>query len=102
MSTRAEEVTRKLRRGLTVEELIGELQELPKDAKVVFVCDYGDHCHTQQALPVEEICELDYGTDCLDTSAYSQSGVRHRTGHDDEEPIFEGDEFYQGKVVILR
>ena len=60
-------------RTRTVAELIEELEQFDKDALVMFVCDYGDHCHTQQALPVREVEE--YTTRDLRDSAYSQSRI---------------------------
>lgn len=65
---------RKLKYALTVEELIQTLQDLPQDAKVLFACDYGDHHHTQQALPVKEV-EILESDKILKESAYSQSGL---------------------------
>ncbi len=64
---------RQLESALTVEDLICELEAMPKDARVLFACDYGDITHTQQALPVESINERG-GTSLVD-SAYSRSGV---------------------------
>ena len=45
--------------GLTVAELIDELSTHDPEAIVVFACDYGDICHTQQAMPVSSADELD-------------------------------------------
>ena len=61
--------------SLTVQELIEELQTMPADAHVVFESDYGDICHTQQALPVMDVAELIDGMERLEKSAYSRSGV---------------------------
>jgi hypothetical protein len=58
---------------MTVADLIAELQDLDEDLPVLFVCDYGDHCHTSQALPVESLGVI--GVSHLYDSAYSQSGV---------------------------
>jgi hypothetical protein len=74
-STTANEIERKLRQGLTVADLIAELEGMNPDAKVVFVCDYGDYTHTQQALPVETIEATGAAAYCLTTSAYSRSGL---------------------------
>jgi len=87
-------------RCLTVEQLIEELQALPEHAKkayVVFGCDYGDHCHTTQALPVETVRTLDYGTETVMESAYSHSGLKLETEHIPEEE----DEFTQLPIVVL-
>lgn len=103
----AEEITRKLRRAMTVADLIEQLQDCDQDALVVFTCDYGDYSHTDQALPVAEVEDQSYGYQ-LATSAYSQSGLEliEDDGSDegDEE---EGDgpdpeEVEQPKLVVLR
>lgn len=67
---------RQLETGLTVAELIDELRTFDGDAKVLFVCDYGDYHHTQQALPIVTIDESD--TRSLSESAYSRSGIEYR------------------------
>ena len=74
--TNMSKIQRKLQCGLTVGELIDELRNYDNEAKVVFACDYGDHCHTQQALPVVTVDE--YPIDVLEESAYSHSGVSFR------------------------
>ena len=62
--------------GLTVEALIEQLQDCPPEAKVVFRSDYGDHCHTIQALPICEVAPLDATEEILvDNAGYSASGV---------------------------
>lgn len=67
-------IERKLKNGITVAELIEQLQASDPDAKVLFVCDYGDYHHTQQALPVSEVRGIEYGENVVE-SAYSQSGL---------------------------
>jgi hypothetical protein len=64
-----------LDRGMTVAQLIEALQDMPEDAVVVFDSDYGDICHTEQALLVSRVEELDNETERLETSAYSHSGI---------------------------
>jgi RNAse (barnase) inhibitor barstar len=88
------EVTRAIGAAYTVRELIRELENADLDAPVFFVCDYGDHAHTQQALPVE-IVFSDVSTDNLTESAYSHSGVRLIEESDED-----AEEAYP--VVILR
>lgn len=58
-----------------IEALGGELtdESLDGDDPVFFTCDYGDHCHTEQALPVGEI--LDAESSDMRTTAYSHSGI---------------------------
>lgn len=57
-------------RTITVAELTELLQDQEPTAKVVFAADYGDHCHTMQALPlrgdIEEVTVAESG--------YSTSG----------------------------
>lgn len=66
-------VTRELNRAMTVGDLIAELEGLPEDTPVLFCCDYGDHCHTTQALPVKQIEVVQASR--LGESGYSQSGI---------------------------
>lgn len=66
-------VTRELNRAMTAAELITELEGLPEDTPVLFCCDYGDHCHTQQALPIQQIEVVSASR--LGESGYSQSGI---------------------------
>ena len=57
-------------RTITVAKLIEQLGMEDPDALVVFSCDYGDHSHTEQALPISgEVDEVKIGK-----SAYSNSG----------------------------
>jgi hypothetical protein len=77
-------IDRKVKNALTVGELITELQGYPEDAPVLFVTDYGDHCHTQQALPIEAIEEWPIST--IGTSGYSHSGIAFNEPDEDEEP----------------
>ena len=82
-----------LERGLTVRQLLDEIEHMPDDTPVVFVCNYGDYHRTQQALPIGEIEE--YSSDDLRTTAYSQSGISlvddcdedERTTNDDAIPV---------------
>ena len=76
-------VERKLSHGTTVADLISELEGLPQDAVVLFACDYGDHCHTTQALPIERIVARD--SNSLYESAYSNSGVALRDESEDDD-----------------
>ena len=98
MMTSKKNVERKLKQGLSVADLIAELESMPQDAQVVFACDYGDHCHTQQALPVER-CEEMNGGEALVESAYSKSGLAIED-LDDDDYGSEGDD--RLPVVVLR
>jgi hypothetical protein len=64
----AEKVHRKLG-SMTVRELIDALEGYDDDTVVVITSDYGDHCHTEQALGVDEVEQVD-----LEENAYSDSG----------------------------
>ena len=88
---------RTLRSAMTVADLIAELESFPEDAVVCFACDYGDHGHTQQCLPVKTVDELE-PDEYLAESGYSCSGiaVEHRQEEDEE-----GD-CESPQVVILR
>lgn len=91
-----------LQRGMTVADLIEELEQFDPEAKVVFACDYGDIIHTQQALPVTTADELDPDTERIARSAYSQSGiaVEDLRREEDGTPL---DDSYDGPpVVVLR
>ena len=72
-----------LERALTVKGLMEILECLNPDAHVLFTCDYGDHSHTMQALPVENVKEE--LTARLKASAYSQSDVALRDEDEDED-----------------
>ena len=69
---------------MTVNDLIYELQCIADngdgDKEVYFGCDYGDYCHTEQALPVKYVEEGK-----LRKSAYSYSGKAFKSSDDDEE-----------------
>lgn len=88
---------RTLTRGMTVADLIRELETFPEDAIVCFTCDYGDYHHTEQCLPVETVDEVQCD-EVLVESAYSRSGLAIQ--HIDYE---EQDEEHPGwNVVVLR
>lgn len=93
------QVQRVLKRCMTVAELIAELQGYDEDAKVVFACDYGDHCHTEQALMVRSVDGIDAGEE-LRPSAYSQSGIAVGRVEDDEDEV--SDDPINPGVIILR
>jgi hypothetical protein len=104
MSQNQNEINRTLAGGMTVAQLIEALQDMPEDAVVVVGSDYGDICHTEQALVVRRVEELDDATERLETSAYSHSGIAI-------EPIIDATEADDGQasvtedthhVVILR
>jgi hypothetical protein len=89
-------VERTMNRAMTVGDLLSELDGLPMDAPVVFVCDYGDYCHTQQALPVSSIEVVT--AERLSDSGYSKSGVELVDGHSNVFYCPTCDEEYDGLV----
>lgn len=78
------EITETTDRAMTVRDLIEALEGADPDARVLFVCNYGDYSNTQQALPVEEVV-ADCSLANLATSAYSQSGLAIVEDGDEEE-----------------
>ena len=104
MSQNQTKIDRALAGGLTVAQLIEALEDMPEDAVVVFGSDYGDICHTEQALVVTKVEELDDATERLEASAYSHSGIAiepivDATDADDAEASVAED---ANHVVILR
>ena len=99
------EINHVLEQCLTTRRLIEGLLSLDPgmdgkggDNRVLFSCDYGDHHHTQQTLPVDALDV--YTTNELCESGYSQSGVamvRERDGHD--EPV-EVDEDAEDVIIL--
>jgi hypothetical protein len=71
---------------------------------VVFGSDYGDICHTEQALVVGRVDAIDPGTERIETSAYSHSGIAIEPivdaaeCDDDESPPAEE----TSRIVVLR
>jgi hypothetical protein len=61
-------------RYMTVRDLIEELEGHDPDALVVFSTSYGDYHRTMQALPIENVDELD-PCEVVAESAYSHSGM---------------------------
>ena len=103
MSQNQTKIDRALVRGMTVTQLIEALQDMPEAAIVVFGSDYGDICHTEQALVVSKVEELDDATERLEASAYSHSGIAiepivDAAGYDEECPAAQD----ASRVVILR
>lgn len=103
-------IERLLRGGMTVGEIIDDLSSYSRDAKCVFVCDYGDHGHTQQALPIGRIESLDEADEMLKESAYSQSHLalegreyerEFEEDEEDERIAYENEKAEQGEIVLL-
>lgn len=95
------EVEHTLENAYTVGQIMQELKGLDPDARVVFVCSYGDYHNTQQALPVNEIMP-DLSTDDLAETAYSESGIQLVEDRElGDEPCEEND-VETIPVVVLR
>ena len=86
-----------LEKALTVKDLLEILEDMNPDARVLFACDYGDHSHTTQALPVESADAKPVSR--LKASAYSQSEVALRDEYEDAVANADADE--DEEVVIL-
>lgn len=83
MKKNAQDTPRQLRNAMTVRDLIDELKDANPDALVIFGCDYGDHVHTEQALPVTTVDELDSYEELSD-SGYSTSGLAVKEWDDED------------------
>jgi len=69
---------------ITAGELIKYLSKMSPDAMVMFACDYGDHSHTTQLLPICGFDKLEeLGT--VNETAYSKSGLMLREFDDDND-----------------
>ena len=93
-------IDRVLSSGLTAAQLIEALSEMPPEAVPLFVLDYGDYCHTQQALPVTEVRGLEEA-EVIQESAYSKSGLALEEV-DDEKYTAAAEKGGWPNVVILR
>jgi hypothetical protein len=93
-----------LEAGISVEELIDELQTLDPEAVVVTTADYGDISHTTQILPVRSVRAIGDHEHVVE-SGYSHSGMSlvsddtDNGDDDDEEEETEG--VSERNVVIL-
>ena len=104
-----EDLPRFLENCMTVGDLRAMLEDFDNDSKVLLTSDYGDHHHTEQALPIESVELLDEDPfRCLAPSGYSQSGVAiQETYNDEEEDELEDldeerEESDEIEVVLLR
>ena len=93
-------VESKLQNGIIVGDLMEELKRFDPAAVVVFGCDYGDHSHTEQALPVESVDSLYEGSERIKKTAYSRSGLAIKLIPDEDDYA---EEIAEGiPVVVLR
>lgn len=79
---------------ITVAELIELLQEQQPDARVIVTADYGDYCHTPQALPLRG----DIESVKIAESAYSASGYK-LVDEDDDDDDDAYDEMFESGVT---
>jgi hypothetical protein len=80
--------------SITAGELRDLLNDLDKDAIVVFASDYGDHIHTQQVHSISG----DFKEEAIYESAYSDSGWAIQ--EDDEVP--DEEEVRQQQVIVIK
>lgn len=99
MTTR--EIEHQMEAAYTVRQMIEELECLDPDARLFFVCNYGDYHRTPQALPVGEIVQ-DLDTDDLAETAYSHSGVRLVEDREPQDEPREESDDEAFPIVILR
>lgn len=94
-------IIRQLGNAFTVAQLIEELQQYPEEALVVFATDYGDHCHTKQALLVGNVEHTT--SSCIYDSAYSNSGlaIREETDREDDQDDDESDDADLNEVDVV-
>lgn len=96
------EVSRRLQDGMTVQQLIDELKNLDPHAHVVFSTDYGDYHHTAQAIPAQEVVELDDELEIVVESAYSNSGLALLDLSDVDDPDDRSVPAEYPSVVVIR
>lgn len=98
-------IERILEGGLTAAQLIDVLTDMPPDAVVVFGCDYGDIGHTEQALVVRKVEELEHDRERLARSDYSNSGLAIESFDDEDNEPSESERKLIAEpcnIVILR
>lgn len=92
---------------MKLSELIDSLQDLQQmvgeqDVEVMCSSDYGDYCHTEQALRIHEVTEPKW----LVGSGYSRSGFAVPRSVEDGEDLVEEEVMPEakrlGKVVLIR
>ena len=71
-------------RTCTPAQLIAELEQLPKGARLAFASDYGDRCHTQQVHFIRGYVEKSL----IEENAYSDSGYATSEDGEGEESIW--------------
>lgn len=96
------EVKQAMGSTMTAKQIIEMLEDMPPDSPVFFVCGYGDHARTQQALPIESVEETE--PKYLYDTAYSRSGIALRddqgSREDDEEYEEDGDDDVKNVVIL--
>lgn len=94
-----------LEAGISVDELIDELQTHDPEAVVVMTADYGDISHTQQVLPVRSVRAIEDHEHVVE-SGYSHSGMAlvsddNDNGDDDEDEEAEEVEGTSDRNVVI-
>ena len=79
---------------MTVRDLREMLDGFEDNAPVFVQTDYGDHCHTQQLLPIETV--EDTNENGIEKTAYSISGIARR-----DDPLDDDDDDTECNVVVL-
>ena len=92
-------VEKVLQNGMTVGELIAELESMDPDSIVCMISHYGDYGRTMQAMTVKHIEQEPIGR--FVESRYSDSGVALIDILDEREGDDEGDDEEQVSVVCL-
>lgn len=84
--------------GMTVAELIEQLQDLPQDKVVAFGYDYGDHWHTEVVKDIMnvDILEVEY------SDYHRMFKVCDSNGDEEDENALHEVEMGDQSIVILR
>ncbi len=80
---------------ITVADLLELLQDEDPTALVVFAADYGDHSHTEQALPLRGAIEE---VEIVEEAGYSNSGWAIPSHDEDDEE----DDEDRPTVLVIR
>jgi len=96
--TNRENTQRAIDSAMTAAELIEELKNLDPNTRVFFTCDYGDYCHTKQALPIRSLEEAT--TKQLSDTGYSQSRTAYNPFDEEDLEVYceQCDEMWGGLV----
>lgn len=90
------------RRTLTVRKLMEMLEDLDGDLPVVISADYGDYCHTMQALSIDEVIECEVVESGYSGSGYAVPKDDAPSWDDDEDEEEDGEKEEPQMFVVLR